>query len=136
MAGKMSIVLFSGQEDRLMAAATIVSGAVMNDMEVSLFFTFWGLGKALKHPLGQPELSTSDPALKEMVFAVMKKKNVPTWLKTLKDAKELGSVKVYGCAMFSDLMEIKKADIDPVIDEIIGVNEFIIKSEGAQIIFI
>jgi len=39
----MSIILFSGELDRAMAALTLANGAAGQGMRVSVFFTFWGL---------------------------------------------------------------------------------------------
>ncbi|CUS79641.1 DsrE/DsrF/DrsH-like family protein [Candidatus Kryptonium thompsonii] len=40
---KLSMVVFSGDMDRLMAAFIIATGAAASGMEVTMFFTFWGL---------------------------------------------------------------------------------------------
>ncbi len=40
---KLSIVCFSGDFDRALAALTIATGAAATNREVTLFFTFWGL---------------------------------------------------------------------------------------------
>ena len=40
---KLSIVCFSGDFDRAVAALTIATGAAATNREVTLFFTFWGL---------------------------------------------------------------------------------------------
>lgn len=40
---RATLVVFSGEMDTLFAACTIASGAAAMGMEVSLFFTFWGL---------------------------------------------------------------------------------------------
>ncbi|HCJ65745.1 MAG TPA: hypothetical protein DHV62_00060, partial [Elusimicrobia bacterium] len=44
---KVSMVIFSGDMDKLMAAFIIATGAAASNMEVIMFFTFWGL-RALK----------------------------------------------------------------------------------------
>ena len=41
--GKKTIILFSGDFDRVMAAFIIASGAAAMGDEVTMFFTFWGL---------------------------------------------------------------------------------------------
>jgi peroxiredoxin family protein len=41
---QMSLVLFSGDFDKAMAALTIANGAAGNGMQVGIFFTFWGIG--------------------------------------------------------------------------------------------
>lgn len=136
MADKMSLVVFSGTADKLMAASIIASGAVANNMDVDIFVTFWGLTKIMKNDTSQPDLSYDGQAMKEQVFALMKQKNIPDWISMLKNAKEVGNIKVYGCAMFADMLELKKEDMDPIVDEIIGVNEFVSLSKDSMTMFI
>lgn len=40
---QMSLILFSGDFDKGMAALTLANGAAGNGMQVSIFFTFWGI---------------------------------------------------------------------------------------------
>ncbi|MER3401291.1 MAG: hypothetical protein C4313_09260, partial [Thermoflexus sp.] len=40
---RLSMVVFSGDMDRLMAAFIIATGAAASGMDVTMFFTFWGL---------------------------------------------------------------------------------------------
>ncbi|MGE5558032.1 MAG: DsrE/DsrF/DrsH-like family protein [Bacillota bacterium] len=43
MESKVKIVLFSGDLDKVMAAFTIADGASAKNLDVEIFFTFWGL---------------------------------------------------------------------------------------------
>ncbi len=43
MPGKVTLVIFSGEMDKALAAFNIAIGAASMGMEVSMFFTFWGL---------------------------------------------------------------------------------------------
>jgi peroxiredoxin family protein len=40
---KLSLILFSGDFDKAMAALTIANGAAGKGIEVTIFFTFWGI---------------------------------------------------------------------------------------------
>lgn len=40
---QMSLILFSGDFDKAMAALTLANGAAGNGMQVNIFFTFWGI---------------------------------------------------------------------------------------------
>ncbi len=40
---KLSMVVLSGDMDKVMAAFIIATGAAASGMEVTMFFTFWGL---------------------------------------------------------------------------------------------
>jgi peroxiredoxin family protein len=46
---KLSMVVLSGDLDKVFAALIIASGAAASGMEVTMFFTFWGL-KAIQKP--------------------------------------------------------------------------------------
>jgi len=47
---KVSMVVFSGDMDKLNAAFIIATGAAAMGMEVTMFFTFWGL-QAIRKPV-------------------------------------------------------------------------------------
>ena len=40
---KLTMIIFSGDMDKVMAAYIIATGAAASGMEVTMFFTFWGL---------------------------------------------------------------------------------------------
>jgi len=56
-ANKLSIVCFSGDFDKAVAAFTMASGAAAVNWEVDIFFTFWGLNilkkKQGRSPVGK-----------------------------------------------------------------------------------
>ena len=51
-ARKLSLIVFSGDFDRLTAVFTLVTGAAAVGYEVNIFFTFWGLD-AIKRKQGR-----------------------------------------------------------------------------------
>lgn len=125
MAEKASIVLASGTVDKLMAGSIIVSGAVANGMDVNVFVTFWALMEMKKSSPENTKLGPEGKGLEKQLFSIMKEKKVPSWKDTLRQAQEIGNVHVYGCAMFADLMGIEKEDLDPMVEEVIGVSQFV-----------
>jgi peroxiredoxin family protein len=125
MADKMSLLLVSGTDDKLMAGAIIASGGVANDMDVDIFVSFWALLQFKKGAGNKMTLSYDGKDIEKEVMKKLKDKKVPSWMDTLRQAKQLGNVKVYGCSMFSDLMDLKKEDFDPIIDEVIAVSSFV-----------
>ncbi|MEM0155233.1 MAG: DsrE/DsrF/DrsH-like family protein [Thermoplasmataceae archaeon] len=132
MAEKMSLLLVSGTSDKLMAGAIIASGAVANDMEVDIFVSFWGLMQFKKNGSGKMTLSYDGKGMEQEVMKKMMEKKIPSFMDMLRQAKEVGNVKVYGCAMFADLMDLKKEDLDPIIDEIIGVGKFVAMAKDSK----
>ncbi|MCK4443809.1 MAG: DsrE/DsrF/DrsH-like family protein, partial [Thermoplasmata archaeon] len=55
------------------------------------------------------------------------------WLETLKTAKELGNVKVNICANTADLMDLKLEDFEDIVDDIVGVGEYVNNAKDAKI---
>lgn len=133
MAKKMSIVLTSGTVDKMMEAGILASGAVANDMDVEIFVSFWGLLNFKKDAPAGGKVSYDGKEMEQQVMEVFKKKNVPSWKTTMMQAKEVGNVKIYACALMADLMDIKREDLDPMIDEIVGVGDYVGKAAEADI---
>ncbi len=132
MTDKLSLLLVSGTSDKLMAGAIIASGAIANDMDVDIFVSFWGLMEFRKGAAGKVKLSYDGKDIEKEVLQKMAQKKIPSWIDMIRQAKEVGNVKVYGCAMFADLMDLKKDDLDPVIDEIIGVSQFVAMAKDSN----
>jgi peroxiredoxin family protein len=130
---KMCIVVFGGTVDKLYPAAIMASGAVMNDTEVDIFLTFWGLMAFKKGtPQQLSSVSKDYEDMGPMMMQVMQEKKVPSWYDTLVQAKEMGNIRVHACAMTADLFEMELEDFEPIIDDIIGVGEFVGMSTDAD----
>ncbi|MGC9146021.1 MAG: DsrE/DsrF/DrsH-like family protein [Nitrososphaeria archaeon] len=134
MSDKLAIVVFSGTVDRLLPAAIIASGGVAMGMDVELFLTFWGLNAFRKDSVNSNTRFSKDyEDMAPMMVQLMKDKNVPSWFEMLKRAKEIGNVKVHACAMTYDLLGMKKDDLADIVDDVIGVGEFISIAKDAKI---
>lgn len=136
-ADKVSIVLFSGTTDKLMAASVIASGAAAMQKQVTIFLTFWGLMAFRKGAKEQPPRISADFAdFAETAMQAMQAKKVPHWLDTLRDAMDLGDVKIKACGLTMDLFGLKLEDLEPVVNEATGVGSFVEDSTGGQTLFI
>lgn len=123
---KMCIVVFGGTVDKLYPAAIMASGAVMNDMDVDIFLTFWGLMAFQKgHAKQLTSVSKDYEEMGPEMMKTMQTKNVPSWYDTLVQAKEMGNIKIHACGMTADLFDMGLEDFEPVVDDIIGVGEFV-----------
>ena len=148
-----TIVVFSGDLDKAMAAMIIAGGAAAMGNDVTLFFTFWGLNL-----LRRPESVQVKKNLLEAMFGwmmprgarratlskmhmggmgtammkyVMKTKNVSTPEQLLHDAQNMG-VKFIACSMSMDVMGIKPEElIDGV--EIGGVASYLGSADEANV---
>lgn len=72
MGKKMSILMFSGDFDKALAAFVLANSAREIDVKVTMFFAFWGL-MLVRDP---GELSDEDKTLFEKMFANMTPKGI------------------------------------------------------------
>jgi peroxiredoxin family protein len=109
---KVTIVLHSGDMDKVYSALIIGNGALAMGMEVSIYFTFWGLQRLIKGGLNKGPLSKMHMLGlgKWMIERRMKKANVATLEKLMNDYKELGG-KVIACDMTMEIMGIRREDL-------------------------
>jgi peroxiredoxin family protein len=134
MENRMSLIVFSGTVDKLMAVATLATGGSAMGMEVDIFLTFWGLEAFRKGAYKQNMKISKDfeeygPAAMEAMAA----KKVPNWLDTLKGAKEIGDVKVVACSMTMELFGHKLEDMEDIVEDVAGVATFVEAAREGQI---
>lgn len=134
MTSKLSIIVFSGTVDKLMSVGILAQAGAAMGSEVNLFVTFWGLlsfTKGEKKMILPKEFEHMGPAMMEG----MARENVKSWYDMLKEAKEFGA-KVYACSMACGVMDIKREDLDPIVDDMVGAATFLQQAEGGQTLFI
>jgi peroxiredoxin family protein len=134
MADKMSIILFSGTVDKLMAVSTLATGAAAMGQEVDIFLTFWGL-QAFRNDQTRTNMkfSAEFAEFAEPAMQAMQVKGVRHWLDTLYDAKEIGEVNVKACSMTMELFGWCKEDLDPIVEEVTGVATYVDQAKDAKI---
>ncbi len=131
---RMSIVLFSGTVDKLMAASILATGAAAMGMEVDVFLTTWGIIAFRKDDYKtntriSREYEDYGPAMAERMAA----KHAPSWMENLRGAKEIGEVKISACSMTMELYDLKLEDLEPIVDEVTGVATFVERARESQI---
>lgn len=152
---KLSMVVFSGDLDKLLAAFIIATGAAAMGMEVVMFFTFWatpslrdnkkkGKGKDLFGKMfgfmlpkgaGKVKLSKMNMggAGTAMMKHLMKKKNVSSLEELREIAIEMG-VRIFICDMSMDLMGFKQEEmIEFEGREFVGVAKFLEEAGDSKI---
>ena len=87
MAERMSIIVFSGTVDKLMAASILGTGGAAMGMEVEIFLTTWGLEAFRKDGYKTNMKVSKDfeeyaPVMMEQMMA----KKVPSWMDNFKNA--------------------------------------------------
>jgi peroxiredoxin family protein len=152
---QLSMVVFSGELDKLLAAFIIATGAVAMGLEVVMFFTFWGtaalrkkkfkargksflekmFGFMLPKGAGRVKLSTLNMGGMgtAMMKKVMKKKNAQSLEQLIDLAAEL-EVKIHVCEMSMDLMGFSREEmIDYPHKDFVGVASFLETAGNSKI---
>ena len=135
MAEKLTIVVHSGDMDKIYSTLIIANGALSMGMEASLYFTFWGLQRLQKGGLEKGPLSKMHMLGigKSMLKQRMNKANVSSLERLMKDFKELGG-KIIACDMTMEIMRIKKEDLrEDLITEYGAVGTYIQEARESTI---
>ena len=134
MQERMSLIVFSGTVDKLMAASILATGAAAMGLEVEVFLTTWGLEAFRKDDYKTNTKVSLDfeeyaPVMMEQMMA----KRVPSWMENFKSAMEVGDVKIYACSMTMDLFDMKLVDLDPIVTVVTGVATFVERANDGRI---
>lgn len=150
---KTTIVLFSGDLDKAMAAFIIANGAAAYDKEVTIFATFWGLNTFRKDakvavnkgilekmfgwmmPRGAKKLGLSKMNMlgmgPKMINHVVKKHNAMSLPQLIELAQEQG-VKLVACTMTMDLLGLQEEELIDGLDYA-GVAAYLGDAEKAKV---
>jgi peroxiredoxin family protein len=135
VAEKLTIVVHSGDMDKIYSTLIIANGALSMGMEASLFFTFWGLQRLQRESLEKGPLSKMHMLGigKSMIKQRMNKANVSSLERLMHDFKELGG-KIIACDMTMEIMGIKKEDLrEDLITEYGAVGTYIQEARESTI---
>jgi len=134
MEDRMSLIVFSGTVDKLMAASILATGGAAMGLEVELFLTTWGLEAFRKgHYKTNRKVSKDFEEYGPVMMEQMMVKKVPSWMENLMGAKEVGDVKIYACSMTMELFDMKLSDLEPIVDEVTGVATFVERAKDGKI---
>lgn len=131
---RMSIVLFSGTVDKLMAASILATGAAAMGMDVELFLTTWGVFAFRKDDYKTNTRTSADfaeygPVMREQMQA----KKASSWMDNLLGARDIGNVHIAVCSMTMDLYGISLDDLEPIVDEVTGVATFVERARTGEV---
>lgn len=127
MADKATLVLHSGEMDKLYSALIIGNGALAMGMEVSIFFTFWGLERLKKNSLEKGALSRMNffGLGKWIIKKKIKKSGVQSLEQLFQNYIELGG-KVLACDMTMEIMGMSKKNLrEDLISDYCAVGTYI-----------
>lgn len=152
---QLSMVIFSGDMDKILAALIIATGAAAYDMKVNLFFTFWAIsslrdpkknakgkdfmGKmfGMMLPRGSGKIKISKMNMggmgTAMIKGIMKKHKVASVEEMFKTAGELG-ITINICEMSMNLMGFKREEMIDYPDmKVCGVATFLADAAESKI---
>ena len=150
---RATIVVFSGDMDKIFAALIIATGCLAAGMETTLFFTFWGLnaikkGEPIKAKgflgkmmgiMNRGGINRLNPSrfsfggIGRILFSkMMHDKNVASLEELLQTALDL-DVHLLACKMSMDVLEITRDDLIPEVEDIVGVATFVKEAAKSKI---
>jgi peroxiredoxin family protein len=141
---KATIIVFSGDMDKVFAAFIIATGAAAAGMDTTLFFTFWGLkaiqkgnltgSSAMGKMMGRmnrggierlgPSQFNFGGVGREMFKKMMNDKGAASLSELRDTAIDLG-VHILACNMSMGVMEITREDLIDEVEDIVGVAKFV-----------
>jgi peroxiredoxin family protein len=130
---KLAIIVHSGTLDKLYCAFILGSTAVSMDMEVHLYFTFWGLNALVKGGLEKAGLPSDYKHMEEQMKTKLKEMKYPTPYEMLKRMKASGLLTIYACTPTMEMFGIKKEHLIPEVDKLAGAATFLEIASDADI---
>ena len=142
---RATIIVFSGDMDKVFAALIIATGCAAAGMDTTLFFTFWGLntikkGAPIKAPsflgkmmaiMNRGGINRLNPSrfsfggIGRILFRkMMSDKGVASLEDLLQTIIDL-DVHLLACKMSMDVLEITRDDLIPEVENIVGVATFV-----------
>lgn len=137
MDSPLNLVLFSGTDDKLQAAAVLTAGAAAMGRPVNLFLQYWAL-EAFRRDGIDADRGLAPEAGQHGRDAVdsLRAAGQVSWAETLRQAKDLGGIDIEACSLSMDLLRLEHSDLDPLVDGVEGVTAFYLNAGDGQIVFI
>ena len=124
----ISMVLFSGTDDKLNAAAVLTAGAAAMGRKVNVFLQYWALDafrtdRITKDHGVAPEAGPDGAELFQRLGG-------QHWSEILRQAKSIGDVGIHACSLSMEMFGITVDDLDPLVDDQTGVAAFFMEVDG------
>jgi peroxiredoxin family protein len=130
----ISLVLFSGTDDKLNAAAVLAVGAAVMGRPVNVFLQYYALDAfragriTADHKLAAEATAEQAPVVRAHPGS--------HWSDLFRQAKDVGQVDIQACALSMDMFHLEREDLDPLVDGIEGVAAFMTSAAEGQVVFI
>jgi peroxiredoxin family protein len=124
----LSLVLFSGTDDRLTAAAVLTVGAAAMGRRVNVFLQYWALD-AFRADRIHKDHGVAAEAGPEGAD-IVRRHGGQHWSELLWQAKDIGEVAIHACSLSMEMFGITTDDLDPLVDDQEGVASFFMDVDG------
>ncbi len=160
----IAFICSKGNLDMAYPALIMGWAALGNGIDVTIFFTFWGMDMIRKDRVDHLEIApVANTSMKMSMMGVdtgnlgipnamgvipgmtafathlmndkMKKLGVPPVREYLEMLSD-GGAKMYACKMSVDMFKLKQEDFLPCVESIVTAGDFMDMTDGAQIVFI
>ena len=137
MDAPINLVLFSGTDDKLQAAAVLTAGAAALGKPVHVFLQYWALDAFRADRINRDHglAPEAGPAGRTAVDDLAAAGPAP-WAETFRQAKDLGEVDIQACSLSMDLLKLEETDLDSLVDGVEGVTSFYLNAGEGQVVFI
>ena len=133
----INLVLFSGTDDKLQAAAVLTAGAAALGRPVNVFLQYWALDAFRRDRIDRDHGLAPEAGPEGLEHVTnLRKAGQASWADTLRQAKDLGGVDIQACSLSMDLLGIDETDLDPIVDGVEGVTAFYLNAGTGQVVFI
>jgi peroxiredoxin family protein len=133
----LNLVLFSGTDDKLQAAAVLTAGAAALGRPVNLFLQYWALDAFRRGRITEDHGLAPEAGPEGRVHVDdMRRAGQAGWQDVLRQAKDLGEVDIQACSLSMDLLDIEATDLDPLVDGVEGITAFYLNAGAGQVLFI
>ena len=152
MKEKMTIILFSGEMDKAIAAFTLATTAASEGMDVSIFFTFWGLNVIKKSlfsvsgkknalqkmfnifsssalPVSRLNMFGLGPAMMKYLMKTSKMASLDDLMKLAKQMK----IKYIACTTSCGVLGLSKENLIDDVDEFAGAATYLGEARESKI---
>lgn len=130
----LSLILFSGTDDKLSAAAVLAVGAAAMGRPVNLFLQYYAVD-AFRSDRINADHGLS-PAVTAAQRALVTGHPGQHWSELLRQAKGVGDVSIHACALSMEMFGLRQEDLDPLVDDVEGVASFMSDASTGPITFI
>jgi len=133
----LNLVLFSGTDDKLQAAAVLTAGAAALGRPVNVFLQYWALDAFKRDRIDRDHGLAPEAGSEGRVHVdALRAAGQASWAETFRQAKDLGNVDIEACSLSMDLLGIDQANLDPLVDGVEGVTAFYLNAGEGQVVFI